>query len=66
MDYTLKWNIHIDKVKSHISSSLFAINKIKHFALQKIWKRYILFIIQWFILILYMELPYEVQHASQM
>ena len=32
IDDTLKWNIHIDKVKSHISSSLVAINKIKHSA----------------------------------
>ena len=32
IDDKLKWNIHIDKVKWHISSSLFAINKIKHFA----------------------------------
>ena len=38
IDDKLKWNIHIDKVKSHISSSLFAINKIKHFAPKRIMK----------------------------
>ena len=38
IDDKLKWNIHIDKIKSHISSSLFAINKIKHFAPKRIMK----------------------------
>ena len=38
IDDKLKWNIHIDKVKSHISSSLFAINKMKHFAPKRIMK----------------------------
>ena len=38
IDDKLKWNIHIDKIKSHISSSLFAINKIKHFAPKGIMK----------------------------
>ena len=35
IDDKLKWNIHINKVKSHISSSLFTIDKIKHFAPKK-------------------------------
>ena len=38
VDDKLKCNMHIDKVKSHISSSLFAINKIKHFAPKRIMK----------------------------
>ena len=38
IDDKLKWNIHIDQVESHISSSLFAINKIKHFAPKRIMK----------------------------
>ena len=38
IDDKLKWNIHIDKVKSHIFSSLFAINKIKHIAPKRIIK----------------------------
>ena len=38
IDDKLKWNIHIDKIKLYISSSLFAINKIKHFAPKIIMK----------------------------
>jgi hypothetical protein len=32
IDDKLKWDIHISKIKSRLSSSLYAINKIKHFA----------------------------------
>ena len=36
IDDKLKWDVHINKIKSRLSSSLYAINKIKHFAPIKI------------------------------
>ena len=36
IDDKLKWDVHINKTKSRLSSSLYAINKIKHFAPIKI------------------------------
>ena len=32
IDDKLKWDVHINKIKSRISGSLYAIDKIKHFA----------------------------------
>ena len=31
IDQQLKWDVHVDSIKSKISSSLFIMNKVKHF-----------------------------------